>query len=336
VKRPSLAALFGRGLSSALATWKGLLLLLAVNALLAFVLTRPVAASLHEVLDRNPLADRLLKGADALFFLDFTRAHPDVLGDTRPWEGIASGGGDALDRGEPREVLRGFAGMSGASGALLAVGLANALLSALLAGGFAGRFGADSERGSLAAFGADVGRFGVPSLLLGILSIVGLVAAYRWVFVASGALYDPRELRYEWEAVALLLGRLLVFLLVAAYVRRSVLYARAAMGLSRSVNPLGALFRGAGFVAGRPVRTLLLEILFAAAGLLPLALWASFAESWDGKDPAQLALLLALQQVVLFIRIAARVGHLGAASAWMRRAAEAPPAPTPSAEPAAA
>ena len=324
MKRDSVPVLVARGFASALACWKALLLCLALNALLAFAVTHPIATALHQTFDDNPAAARLLASVDVTVFDHFTRQRPDVLGNLGAWETIATGeasepGGRAAFSPNP-----GLRHASGASGSLLVLGLANALLASFLTGGFAGRFGAEQDRGSLPLFGQDVGRLGPASFLLGILSLAGIAAAYRWIWIGTGALYRPEELRYEWEAVGLGLLRLLAFLLVAALFRMVVVYARAGMGLSGKANPVMALFSAAGFVAGRPGRALVLEVAFGAAGVLPLVLWALLGATWDGRDPARLALLVGLQQLVVFIRITARTAYLGSASAFLRRGSEAP------------
>ena len=168
-------------------------------------------------------------------------------------------------------------------------------------------------------------------------ALAGIVVAYRWVFAWPGTLYEANELRYEWESVALLLGRLVAFLLAAALVRLLVLYARADIGLTRNGNPFLALATAAGFVAGRPGRTLALELLFGAAGVLPLLAWGAWGPVWNGSDPLALALVVAAQQAVVLWRIAARVAHLGAASAFLRRARETrEPAPARREVPASA
>ncbi len=312
-----MSVLFARGWVSALGTWKALFVALLLNVVLALTLAQPVASALHATLDRSTFGERLLKGEVDTFFDHFQRNHGAVIGSTGVWEAIASGG--ELRRKELR-----LAGAPGAAGAAVWAGLAMALLSALLAAGFAGRFGAESERGSLRLFGADVARFGLSSLFLGALSFAGIVAAYLYVYGASGKLYEASDLRYEWEAMGLTLLRLLAFLLVAGLLRLLVLYARASMGLRGSVNPFLALARSAGFLAGRPVRVLVLEVLFGAVGLLPLLAWLAWGPSWDGREPAGLALVLLGQQLVVLFRIAARTAHLGAATAFLRRAAEAP------------
>ncbi len=319
MRRDGLLVLAARGLGSAFGAWKALFLALALNALLASALVRPAGAALHAAADEGPVAARLLSEEKATFWDHFTRAHHDVFGDLSTLDDLASG----------EEVKKSLLSLSGAAGALVWLSLASALLAAVLAGGFAGRFGAERDRASLAAFGADCGRFAFSSLLLGLLSLVGIVLAYRFLFAWPGRLYEASELRYEWEAVALLLARLLAFLLAAALVRLVVLYARAEIGLTRNGNPFLALATAAGFLAARPGRTLSLQLLFGAAGLAPLIAWGLWAPVWNGSDTLALVLLAAAQQLVVLWRIAARAAHLGAASSFLRRSREPAERPAP-------
>ena len=325
VRRDSLFVLAARGAASALMTWKALLLALFCNLLLAYALAHPVNAALRRALDRSPWAAHLAGPHPPLFELygEISRARPDVFGDLSAWDAIATGE-DAEREGARRSPSAGFFGSTGVASAGTGFAILSAALAAILAGGFAGRFGSDRERGSLAAFGADAARFALPSLLLGALSLAGIAAAYRWVYTGTASLYDPEDLRYEWEAIGLMLARLVAFFLVAALVRILVLYARAAMGRSGRGNLAAAIGTSLGFVLRRPVRTLGLEVLFGALGLLPLAAWALFGPAWDGRDAGALGLVVLGQQAVVLWRILARAAYLGAASAFLARADETP------------
>ncbi|MFI5119788.1 MAG: hypothetical protein ACHQM4_05210 [Thermoanaerobaculia bacterium] len=336
MKRDSVLVLATRGLFSALETWKALLLVLVLNAALAFAFMHPLTSALRQALDKSPWAERLAAGNAELhaFFTSFVRTHPDIFGDLSKWDEAVTGErGERTPSGRPAP-LSGFFRTSGLSGSAVGFGALAALLAALFSGGFAGRFGAERERASLAAFGADAARLAVPSLLLGALSLAGILAAYRFLYAATGILYEPDELRYEWEAVGLLLFRLGIFLLAAGYIRLVVLYARATLGQGIP-NPLTALMRGLGFVLGRPIRTLALEILFGVFGLLPLLVWLLLGPVWNGKEPGDLALILAGQQLVVLLRILTRAGHLGAASAYLKRSQEAGASPRASRAPEA-
>jgi hypothetical protein len=323
MKRDSVLVLATRGLASALETWKALLLFLVLNALLAAAFTHPLTSALRQTLDKSPWAERLAaKDADLYtFFTTFSRTRPDVFGDLSKWDEVATGERGERGASARSAPLSGFFRSTGISGSAVAFAALAALLAALFSGGFAGRFGAERERMSLIEFGADAVRLAFPSILFGALSLAGVVSAYRWIYAASGTLYEPDELRYEWEAVGLLLLRLGVFLLAAGILRLVVLYARAALGLG-TTNPFAALARGLGFVLGRPMRTLALEVLFGILGVLPLLAWLLFGPVWDGRQLADWVLILLGQQLVVLLRILTRVGHLGAASAFLKRSKE--------------
>ena len=304
----ALPVLWIRGLLAAARTWKALLLALALNAALALVVTAPLSSRLHDLLDARPTAAPLARGVDPLLGAHLLRAEPGLLGEKGRLETLVGG---ALPLAEvPR--------LSGPLAGLLVAGLLHAALSALLAGGFAGRFAADADRGSLTAFLADVVRLGLPSLLLGALGLAGILGAFHlFVELPRAATLSP-DLRWDWERTGLSLLRLGGFLLAAGAVRAVVAQSRAALGLGRSPNPFAALGSGLGFVLGRPVKALLLEVSFGATALLPLALWLALAPSWSGGSGRRLALLVAGQQAVVLLRLLARTAHLGAASAWMR------------------
>ena len=319
----SVLVLATRGLVSALETWKAILLFLVLNAVLAAAFLHPLASALHTTLDKSPWAERLSAGDADLhtFFTAFTRTRPDVLGDLEKWDEVVTGEGGERRSSGKAAPLSGFFGTTGLSGSAVAYAALAALLAALFSGGFAGRFGAERDRTSLAAFGADAARFAVPSLLFGALSLAGILAAYRWVYAGPGTLYEADDLRYEWEATGLLLLRLGAFLLVAGYLRLVVVYARAAMGQG-AANPVSALMTGFGFVLGRPARTLAIEIFFGVLGVLPLVAWAFVGPVWNGGELADFALILAGQQLVVLLRILTRAGHLGAASVYLKRSKE--------------
>lgn len=312
IRRDALPILAARGFVSAASTWKALLLLLAVNALLAMALTRPAAFSLHETLDPLPNAFSLVKGGETTFYEHFFRSHPDVFGDSRSWAKLTRG------EGKFSGLVRGF----GAS--LLFLGLVNAVVASVFAGGFAARFASDSTS-DLGGFLADAARFAPSSLMLSLFSAAGIGGAWWGLFLAPTKLYEASELSFEWEAVGLELLRLLIFLVAAGLVRMTILAARAAMGASGRLNPLLALATGAGRVVAHPVKALFLEVSFGVLGLGTLVLWGLFVPVWDGADLRMLALFVLMQQLFVLWRIAVRASHLGAVAAWLKRVPETPP-----------
>jgi hypothetical protein len=318
VKGVALPFLWVRGLAAAASAWKAVLLALLLNGALALVVTAPLASRLHDLLDARPAASRLTKGWDLVLGAHLLRSEPGLLGDRAHL--------DALEQGTL--PLAQLPLLSGPLAGLVAAGLLHAVLSALLAGGFAGRFAAERDRGSLTAFFADVVRLGLPSLVIGALGLAAILGSFHlFVELPRESTLSP-DLRWDWERTGLSLLRLFAFLGAAGAVRAVVAQSRAALGIARTANPFLALASGFGFVLGRPVKALLLEVSFGLTALLPLAAWLLFAPSWGGGDLRLLALLVAGQEAVLLLRLLARTAHLGAATAWMRGTREsARPAP---------
>ncbi len=317
MRKDALPLLWVRGAAAALSAWKALLVALAVNAALALLLAAPIESGLHVLLDRSPSADALAAGFDPATASEAQRSSPGLLGRPGPLVALLEG------RLAPHLLL----GTPGPLGTLALLGLLNAALSALFAGGLAGRFAADRERGSLSAFAGDCARLGPGSVVLGALGLATLLAAYAVLVPGLSALVQVPDRRYEWVGIGASAAGVLAFLLVGSAVRATVASSRGALGLGRG-NPFVALATGAGFVLGRPVKAMLLEVSFGVAGLLPLVPWLVWAPVWDGTNQRSRLLLVAGQQAVVLWRIAARAGHLGAATAWMKGAREtARPAP---------
>lgn len=307
IRSDALLVLVARGFVRAATAWKEVLLLLAVNLLLALALARPAALPLQAVLDPLPNAGPLVRGGETTFAEHLLRSHPDLFGDPRSLAKLASGEGD------PSDLLRGF------GGTLVALGLLNALVASFFAGGLAARF-AEGKVGDLGSFLSAAARVAPSSLVLSVLSAAGIGGAFWGLFLFPAKWTSPGSLTFEWETVGLALLRLSAFLVAAGLVRMAVLAARAAMAESGARNPLLALATGAGRVVAHPVKALALEASFGFLGLFPLLLWGLFVPTWDGSDPKGWALFFASQQLLVLWRIAVRASHLGAVGAWMRKA----------------
>jgi hypothetical protein len=307
IRSDALPVLTARGFVRAASAWKALLLLLAVNALLALALSGPAASSLHQALDSLPNAGTLVKAGETTFPEHLLRSHPDLFGDPRAWARLAEGEGDLS------EAARGF------GGSLLFLGLLNAIVASIFAGGLAARF-VDGSPSDLGGFLSGAARVAPSSLCLSLVSAAGIGGAWWGLFLAPGKLYAATALTFEWEAVGLALLRLSAFLVAAGLVRMTVLAARAALADSGRQSPLLALATGAGRVLAHPARALSLEVSFGLLGFGPLVLWGLLGPVWDGADLRVLALVVFLQQLLVLWRISVRASHLGAVGAWMKRA----------------
>lgn len=286
------AALRGASLASSVAP--ALVASLVLSAAIASAAASPTAASLHAALDRLPGAASLATSRDAALAVHLALARPALAGAT-PWA-VGGAGGALLQEG--------------ALGSLLALALASAAVSSVLAGGFASRLASRDGRRSLPDFAADAVRFAPSSLLLGALSLGLLLGLFRLLVMLPARFAAEISFRYEWEAVLLRAGGGILFLVAGALARSAILAARGAMGTSGRANPVAALWKGLNLVVGRPGTVLSLEALFALAAILPPLLWAAFSPTLPGWQGPLVDVLG--QEVVLFLSVGSRVAHLGA------------------------
>ena len=303
------------------------------NAALAFAVARPVGVALHETLDRSPWADVLLKSADATFFVHFARQRPDVLGDVAKAEDLVTGASPSRPAGGT--TIAKLLPKGGAMTSLLAFGMLNVGLAALLAGGFAGRFGASKERGEPVGVRRRLREVRPRRRSCSARSRSGSSSP-----PGGGSTSGPASSTTgttsvtNGQAVLVTLLRLGLFLVAAGFARALAAFARASMGLAGRANLVRALGQAIGTILRRPGKSLGLEVLCGSAALAPLILWGLVAPTWDGADRSRFFLILAGQQLVVFFRIAARAAHLGAATAWLDRARDgAAPAPVEAAPP---
>lgn len=287
------AAIRGAGL--AFATAPALVLSFAITAAIASAAAAPAAASLRAALDRRPGAALLTWTRDASSWERLGLSRPALAGDAPFSAGSL-----------PGSAFR----QEGALGGFLVLALANAAVASVLSGGLAARFAASRERSSLPAFAADAVRFAPGSLAIGALSLGILYGLYHLLVTLPGRFFAQSIPRYEWESVLPRALCALLFLLLVALARSTLLGARAAMGLSGSGNPLAALGTGLGLVVRRPASVLALELLFAATAIGPTVAWFAFAPVLPGWQGALVDLLG--QQSGLFLATASRAAHLGA------------------------
>ncbi|MEO6325348.1 MAG: hypothetical protein ABIT01_11870, partial [Thermoanaerobaculia bacterium] len=93
MRRDSIVILFARGFVAAATAWKALLFVLLLNVGLAYALSGPFSASIHEALDRNPQQSTMANGPDATFWSHFSRKHPDVTRSFDTFDGLLEGSG---------------------------------------------------------------------------------------------------------------------------------------------------------------------------------------------------------------------------------------------------
>lgn len=309
-----LPALALRGLRGAAARPGAVLLLLLLNLAVATVLVVPAGSLLSAELDHNLYGERMETGASWRWFHTVERQHPRAVGDYGAWTALFTAEGV------------GWKDLRGLSGPPALVALA-ALLLFLLHGplhlGYlvaVRRTERTSERATAAVMTEQAVRLAPAGLLLALLAAAGYAAAY---LLGYTALARPLvRLAEVWGSerwhVAFIFLRLaltgLLFLLVKSYVdlAKAILAERTVdAGGNRH---LPAALAGAGrHLAGiGGVACVLLVAVFAGLLLAASAGWWFLSrplipETWLG-----LLILFVLHQLFVALRIALRLGQLGA------------------------
>lgn len=296
--------------------WPLVLVLWLVNVAVAAPFAVALAADLDHDLGKSLVHENLLDGFD--------------MG----WQGELQEGARGIVTTFGPELLRGGAffenlerwwqgDLLSLPPLLVAAGIAYAALWAFLLGGVIERLGAGPHGagapGAAGFFGA-CGRHFFRFLRLALLSGVLYYLVYRLLRAGFGWLSDDamRDVTAErtalgWTFVALALAVLLLTL-----VRVVFDYAKIAVVAEGRRSALGAAWRGARFVAARPVATLGLYGVVTFAGLLLLALYAGVAPGPGQGTWIGVILAFLVGQLALATKIALRLALLGSEASLFR------------------
>lgn len=308
------------------------LVFLLVNLVLALVLAAPVAGLLSAELDHNLYGDEMATGASWRWFDTVSREHPHAVGDLGPWSALFTSEGI-----RPADLAR----LSGPPAAILLAGLLLFFVHAVLHTGYlaAGRW--RSREGRTAALFHRAGLFAVPALGLAVIAAAGYVAVYAAAYVATG----PPLARLAEVAQSHSLHLVFVWLrlgLTAALLLAVKLWfdlAKATLVETGSWNLLRASARAARELVRRGWAYALLYLAIGAGTLAVSLLWLLVADPLVPRTWIGLAIVFVLHQVVLAIRVALRLAHLGATQGLLLAASElripAPASRTPAPRPPA-
>jgi hypothetical protein len=267
--------------------------------------------TLHAELDHSPMADRMVANPDYGWWETFRRTHPDVLG-TFPELAANLLSAEGARRADV-EGLRGVGAVALSLAALAVVAHAFAL------GGVLGAL--REPTASLVVFCRE-GMRRLPAFLAFTLAAVAAVlAAYRWIYVKTGAMLKNRaqELDSEPQAMALTAARLLVLLLVFAAIKLFADSVRAIWVARPDLPPVSRFFAGLAAAVSRPGRLLGVLGLYAllTAGLY--LLWLFLDPSAGGEARFALVPLILTQQVFVFLRLLVKVGYYAGISEALTR-----------------
>ena len=251
-------------------------LLWLLNLLLALPVVLPVAAHLQRQLAFSPAGDALLGGFSASLFQEAMRA----------------------PQSPSRAVPLLFAIMAAAA----------LLVNALSAGGVLAVLQGSGEGPLLRRFGQGAGRFfgrfARAGLMAGVVAAV-LVAILGGVFGATERFEDS-----AWEPMRLVLAltRLAILGLVVVTVLTALDYARIALAVDDSRSAVRAFFRSLVMVVRHPVATLGAWAVNTLVVAGVTVLYAGLTRNWTPSTGAAIALLVVLQQLLVWFRAILRVG----------------------------
>jgi hypothetical protein len=312
VSGPGALKCFGRGLRLSLSKPYLAATLWLIQLLLAAALILPISDSLHENLDRSPLADRMVGVPDYGWWETFRRTRPDLLG-TLP---------DAAEESlsplgiQPESI----AGLRGIGAAAFSLALLAIVFHAFALGGVFGALREPSS--SLVTFGREGMRRLPAFLAFTLAAFAGALACYRWIYIETGRALALRveDLATEGQALAVTALRLLSLLAALATVELVTDSVRAVWVARPDLPPVSRFLTGIGLALSRPLRLLGVLGGYAATTAGLYVLWILLDPPAGGEARFALVPLVASQQVFVFVRCLVKVGYYAGISEALVRA----------------
>jgi hypothetical protein len=305
---------FLRGLGISLRRPHFAIALWLADAALAAVLVLPVSNFLHAELNRAPAASKMIAAPNYLWWKTARRVHPDLLGNLPE-------AATALISPDGVKGFQDFFDVQGIGASLLGLGFVAILVHAFLLGGIYGSLHHEDER-NLTTFAREGARRLPAFLIVTIVAAAVCVAVYHYLFVGSGAaLADYSEdLSTEGASLLLLLARLVLLAAALTIVKISADAIRVALVERPDLPPVTRYFVGIGSALGRLPAILASLVLFSGAAGLLYFLWSRLSVNSAAVTTGGVVLLVAAQQVLIFLKSILKVGYYAAVrEAVMRR-----------------
>lgn len=320
---------FGRGLKLSLSRPYLAASVWAMQLLLASVLVLPVSNALHALLDHSSTGSRMVADPDYGWWETIRRTHPDLLGNFP----------DAVESAAGAEGVKpaALSGLQGIGATAISLCLLGIVLHAFALGGI---FGALREpHGSLVVFGREGMRRFPAFLAFTVAAFAAALAAYRWIYLATGELFRERmnDLDTEGQAMALTAARLALFLVVLAAIKLLADSVRAIWVARPDLPAVSRFFAGIAAALSRPARLFGVLLLYLLSAATLYGLWVVFDPSAGGEARFALVPLILAQQVFVFLRSLLKVGYYAGVSEALTRVPSPEysyaPAPAPAGPP---
>jgi hypothetical protein len=325
-------AALAEGVRTATRHWRALLLIWAVNLLLAVPLALWVGNAVDSELAHTDSAAVMAEGYDWLWYQEFQARHGSG-GDPASTLAFWQQGAAPVLRNFERYVTGSL--RASLPPALLATGLVYLLVGTLLTGGLLGLFAQRDSRFTFRFFFDRSGRY-FPGLL-GVLIVAQLFYLVVWRFI-GGPLRDLVGLvqagaTTEWTPVLVDWGTALVLLLLVLAVHMTANFARVALVAWEKLGLVPALVGATAFtlrnLGGAAALFGLITLMAAAL----FGLWSLPAGLGGGASIAALALMALVQQLFVLGSIWVRAVYLAAQMAFYKGTMNLPDWVTPAGPP---
>lgn len=152
-------------------------------------------------------------------------------------------------------------------------------------------------------------------------ALAAALAAYHWIYLATGEAWNDRlnELDTEGQAMALTAARVLVLLLALGAIKLVADSVRAIWVARPDLPAVSRLFAGFAAAASRPARLFGVLLLYVLSGAALYVLWILVDPSAGGEARFALVPLILAQQVFVFLRSLLKVGYYAGVSEALTR-----------------
>lgn len=295
---------FLRGLAASLRRPHFAIAIWLAEAALAGVLLLPIANVFHAAMNHSPQAAATGHSPDFLWWKTLVRTHPDLLGDLpAAAQALVSG------KGAPGFFTFENSGALGAT--FLGLGFFAIILHSFLLGGILGGL-RDPEAGRNLATFAREGVRRLPAFLIVTVGAAALcVAAYHYVFYFSGTALAgvSRNFPTERDAIVLAAARVVVFVILLTLIKLCADAIRVALVERPDYPPVTRYLIGVGSALGRLPTCIFLLVSFTfVTGLLYFG-WSRLNVNSAAVTTGGVFLLVAAQQVFIFLRAVVKVGY---------------------------
>ena len=264
--------IFGQGFSTTNKKARMIVYLWLINFIFSVVVVTPIYFLLNKDLSRSMMADELAKGVDMLWLGDMIYKHQKLLPALLGW--------------------------------LLIPGILFGLLYVFLNGGIIGRIAAQDEKINISNFLADCGKYFFRFFRVCLISIVGYIVVFGFIFAAISALFNlwSKSASTGWGVIISSNLEFLIMIILFTIVKMFFDYVRVRLVVEESKKTIRATLLNFGFIAKRFFKAWLLYLF---VGLITVIFAVVYLAVYQSLPKMGFLLLVAFiwQQIYMLSRM---------------------------------